>query len=123
MRAFSLIGGMCLLGTVSAVAVAADNQSTGAEANRSSNAKLMPSSISRQGDMARFEVVNSGGNGQADRVRYVVDCKQRTLAVAARADTSGGTPEVDITPPRQADWSKPGQGSIQAHWVDQACRG
>lgn len=114
-------------------AVAADNQPRDAQSSSSqataathgsaAAGKLEVGSISRRGNLARFDVTRHNDTSAPDRVRYVVHCKEGTFAVAAKVDTDAAKDESNITPPGTANWKKPQSGSEEAHWVQQACRG
>jgi hypothetical protein len=95
-------------------------------------AELDLQSIKRFGDkVARFEVSivrAQQGNAAPDslgprRVRYVADCEEQTLTLAAVGvfDNSGQVQRSLVVPPGAVDPVQPAKGSLEQKWLRKAC--
>jgi hypothetical protein len=95
-------------------------------------AELDLQSIKRFGDKAgRLEVnIVRADRGSAPpgslgprRVRYVIDCEEETMTLAAVGvfDTSGQVQRSLVVPPGAVDPVKPAKGSPEQKWLRKAC--
>jgi hypothetical protein len=93
--------------------------------------RLERDSVRDFGPLRRFDVaiVWSGDaprppDHAARSVRYVADCKARTLAVAAVGvfDSSGRAVKNMVVPPGATEANAPAAGSPEARWLEEVCR-
>lgn len=88
-------------------------------------------SISRMGDMVRFDVtvgwedVSKRPEGEPVRkvIRYLARCKEGEVAVASVATfaSAGVTPKTWGIAPGAWEFEKPEAGSLQARWLKRTC--
>jgi len=96
------------------------------------SATLELETIRKFGDaVARFEVTiawtdparSAPSDYGARRVRYMANCEDGTLALAAVAvfDRSGALQKTLVVPPGASDTVKPGKGTDAEKWLRRAC--
>lgn len=124
---------VCLAAALTAPAFAVDKPIMElARIAKGEQARLDIGSVERRGPEARFEISVDWRSGAAPqeymprRVRYVADCTEGKMAVAAVAvapvtGQASSVLETRIVPPSSAKWFAPKQGSEEAHWMSYAC--
>lgn len=93
--------------------------------------QLDTQSIVKYGDIqGRFDVFIERGDGAPSpdgttprRVRYMVNCQEGTMAVAAVGlfDRGGQVSKTMVSPPGAVDPVKPEKGSEEAKWLQRTC--
>jgi len=94
--------------------------------------RLERDTIGSYGDLARFDVSVVWDSAAAARpegymgrrLRYVADCKARTLTLGAVSvfDASGRLMKTMILPPGAVDPAAPAEGSVESKWLREVCR-
>jgi len=94
--------------------------------------RLERGTIGAYGDLTRFDVSivwDSAASARpegymARRVRYVADCKTRTLVLGAVSvfDSSGRLIKTMILPPGAVEPAAPAEGSVESRWMREVCR-
>jgi len=94
--------------------------------------RLERDTIGSYGDLTRFDVSVVWDSAAAARpegymgrrLRYVADCKARTLTLGAVSvfDASGRLMKTMILPPGAVDPAAPAEGSVESKWLREVCR-
>ena len=94
--------------------------------------RLERDTIGSYGDLTRFDVSVLWDSTAAARpegymprrLRYVADCKARTLVLGAVSvfDASGRLMKTMILPPGAVDPAAPAEGSVESKWLREVCR-
>ena len=94
--------------------------------------RLERDTIGSYGDLTRFDVSVVWDSAAAARpegymgrrLRYVADCKARTLTLGAVSvfDASGRLMKAMILPPGAVDPAAPAEGSVESKWLREVCR-
>jgi hypothetical protein len=103
-----------------------------AQVKEGEKAKLDLQSIKKFGErQGQFDVIVSWNDADRPipddylprRVRYMADCQEATMTVAAVAmfDRNGQVAKTVVAPPRSLDPLKPEKGSEEAKWIRQVC--
>lgn len=132
MKIFSAIAVMACM--VNATAWAADPKTVEelAVIGPAETARLDKTTVLSRGDQTRFDV-NVAWRDPAQRpegaeatrvVRYVANCKDKTLALALveTSDQNGRTLKRYLVPPGSAEYAAPQPQSQQEGWLAQACQ-
>jgi hypothetical protein len=120
-----------LAATLCGAAQAADPVESLASIDEGESASLDRQSIQAQGGLTRFDVrvawrdpaQRPAGAAASRIVRYVAQCGQGTLALAAVAtlDTEGRMMKSYVVPPGGSEFAAPAAGSREADWIQAAC--
>ncbi len=132
MKIFSALVAMsCVLNTA---AWAADPKTVEelAVIGQAESARLDKSTIVSRGDQIRFDVSvawrdpaqRPEGAAATRVVRYVANCKDKTLSLAMveTSDQDGRTLKRYLVPPGTGEYAAPQAGSLEAGWLSQACQ-
>ena len=94
--------------------------------------RLERDTIGSYGDLTRFDVSVVWDSAAAARpegymgrrLRYVADCKARTLTLGAVSvfDASGRLMKTMVLPPGAVDPAAPAEGSVESKWLREVCR-
>lgn len=103
-----------------------------AQVKEGEKARLDLQSIKKYGEkQGQFDIIVTWNDAQGPkpdnylprRVRYMADCEEGTMTVAAVGlfDRSGQISRTVTAPPRSLDPIKPAKGTDEAKWIRQVC--